>query len=79
MILEDIMHSGIPNYRKPALNSFKMIQNDTVSQPIKRGLISPCIDAYLLGGLYNAVNVLVTDRHRHVPRSHLGTKESQAK
>ena len=36
MIVEDIIHSGIPNYTKLAFNSLKMIQIDPVSQPIKR-------------------------------------------
>ena len=31
------MHSDILNYTKLAFNSLKMIQNDTVYQPIKRG------------------------------------------
>ena len=37
MIVEYIIHNDIPNYIKLALNSLKMIQNGTVSRPIKRG------------------------------------------
>ena len=33
------MHSDILNYTKLAFNSLKMIQNDTVYQPIKQGMI----------------------------------------
>ena len=33
------MHSDLLNYTKLALNSLKMIQNDTVYQPIKQGMI----------------------------------------
>ena len=33
------MHIDILNYTKLALNSLKMIQNDTVYQPIKQGMI----------------------------------------
>ena len=39
VIVEYIIHSDIPNYAKLAFNSLKMIQNDTVSQPIRRGMI----------------------------------------
>ena len=39
MIVEYVTHSDIPNYTKLAFNSLKMIQNDTVSRPIKRGMI----------------------------------------
>ena len=34
MIVEDIMHSGKPNYKILDVNSLKMIRNDTVSRPI---------------------------------------------
>ena len=34
-----IIHSDIPNCTKLAFNSLKMIQNDTVSQLIKQGMI----------------------------------------
>ena len=33
------MHSDILHYTKLAFNSLKMIQNDTVYQPIKQGTI----------------------------------------
>ena len=33
------MRSDILNYTKLAVNSLKMIQNDTVYQPIKQGMI----------------------------------------
>ena len=39
MIVDEIMHSDILNYTKLAFNSLKMIQNDTVYQPIKQGMI----------------------------------------
>ena len=39
VIVESIMHSDILNYTKLPFNSLKMIQNDTVYQPIKQGLI----------------------------------------
>ena len=40
------MHSDILNYKKLAFNCLKMIQNDTVYQPIKQGMIG----LYLPGG-----------------------------
>ena len=39
LIVEYIIHSDIPNYTKLAFNNLKMFQNDTVSQPIKQGMI----------------------------------------
>ena len=33
------MHGDILNYAKLAFNGLKMIQNDTVYQPIKQGMI----------------------------------------
>ena len=39
VIVEYIMHSDILNYTKLAFSSLKMIQNDTVYQPIKQGMI----------------------------------------
>ena len=33
------LHSDISNYTKLAFNSLKMIRNNTVYQPIKRGMI----------------------------------------
>ena len=38
VIVEYIMHSDILNYTKLPLNSLKMIQKDTVYQPIKQGM-----------------------------------------
>ena len=35
------MHSDILHYTKLAFNSLKMIQNDTVYQPIKQEMIGP--------------------------------------
>ena len=46
MIVEYVIHSGIRNYTKLAFNSLKMIPNNTVSQPIRQGMI----------GLYDANN-----------------------
>ena len=40
MIVEYIIHSNIPNYTKLAFNGLKMIQNNTVSRPIKQGMIA---------------------------------------
>ena len=62
MIVEDIIHSGIPNYTKLAFISLKMIRNRTVSQPIKRGIILHSFSAnqtgdYLTG--MNAANVYI--------------------
>ena len=39
IIILYIIHSDIPSYTKLAFNSLKMIRNDTVSQPIKQGII----------------------------------------
>ena len=36
MIVEDMVLSGIPNYKKLDLNSWQIIRNDTVSRPMKR-------------------------------------------
>ena len=47
VIVEYIMHSGILNYTKLAFNSLKMIQNDTVYQPIKQGMIGYGINFFL--------------------------------
>ena len=47
VIVEYIIHSRICNYTKLACNKFKMIPNDTVSQPIRQEMI----------GLYNILYV----------------------
>ena len=39
MLVEYIIHSGMRNYTKLACNSLKIIPNDTVSQPIRQGMI----------------------------------------
>ena len=39
VIVEKIMHIDILNYTKLAFNSLKIIQNDTVYQPVKQGVI----------------------------------------
>ena len=44
MIVECIIHSGIPNDTKLAFNSLKMIQNDIVSRPINQPLTVITLD-----------------------------------
>ena len=58
MIVEDIIHSCIPNYTKLALNSLKMIQNDNANQT---GYDRPLItNITCVGG---SVNKLSQRRH----------------
>ena len=39
VIVEDVVRSGVPNCKKLDFDSLKMIQNDTVSRPMKRGIV----------------------------------------
>ena len=47
------MHSDILNYTKLAFNSLKMIQNDTVYQPIKQGMISRMLRRMCVETIYD--------------------------
>ena len=70
MIVEYIIHSDILNYTKLAFNSLQMIQNDTVSQPIKQGntyLISEIIaharaTVVIIANICNIISVAVQSK-----------------
>ena len=38
-MVDDVVHSGEPNYKKMDFDSLKVIRNDSVSQQKKRGVI----------------------------------------
>ena len=63
MIVEYIIHGVMRNYTKLACNRVKMIPNDTVSQPIRQGMISlTCVRIFVRASLRIFASPMLADR-----------------